>query len=267
MNIRQLGKITTLAICNAIASLFGRPLQPAILMYHSFDTTEWKHGVDPKELERQLEYLVAKRKVVPLKDIVAWVKKEGEIPANAVAITIDDGYEDTYSVFFPLAKKYQLPFTLFLTTDLSVMPKLGNLQRPTTEQLKEMAESGLMRIGVHGHSHMNFPEVLERGLSKQEIEDSRVFIQTHFGQPADIVAYPAGRTNEAVFSYFKQNGYAAGCTTRQGLVQRSDDLMKLSRVVVDRATNFQLFSGRLKPGFRLFLTLRRALSRAILTNL
>ncbi len=212
-------------------------------------------------------YLVNNRPVVSLADIYAWQRGQKEIPENAIALTIDDGYEDTYSVFFPLAQKYQLPFTLFLTTDLSPQKKLGNFPRPTLSQLKEMLASGLMTVGVHGHSHINFTHVLEQGIQQVEIEDSRTFMETEFGVKITAVAYPAGRTSEAVFTYVHDAGYQLGCTTRPGFVQRSGDSLRLPRIEVDRATRLPLFTARLGAGFPIFLGLLRLARRGTLVRM
>lgn len=242
-------------------------VRPAILMYHSFNTARWKYSVTPENLEQQIAYLVQHRSIVSLSEIVAWQRGEREIDAHAVAITIDDGYEDTYSVFFPLAQKYRLPFTLFLTTDLAPQKKLGNFSRPTLLQLQEMHASGLMTLGVHGHSHINFTEVLEQGIEETEIAASRAFMETTFGVKVSTVAYPAGRTSAAVFSYMSTAGYEAACTTRPGFVDRSTDPFKLPRIEVDRTTNFSLFRGRLGAGFPLFLGILRLARRGTIVRI
>lgn len=257
MHLRQAIKLVLMQACRLYAIVIGIPQYPAVLMYHSFDETDWKHGVSASELKKQIEYLLENHTVVPLADIAAWVRGEADLPNNAVAITIDDGYTDTYDVFFPLAQWYQLPFTLFLTTDLKTQSKLGNLRRPTVEQLQEMHRSGLMTVGLHGHTHQNFPEVLETGRETEEIKASEQFIVEVFSSAPTAVAYPAGRVNETVFAYFREAGYSVGCTTRPGFVTQGDDLLRLRRIGVDRTTTMSLFRLRLSSGFPLYLKLVR----------
>ena len=181
MRIRSTSKTIIIYCCAVLAYFVGYKKQPAILMYHSFDTQNWRHGVSPVELERQLLFLMKERKVVPLSDIVAFAQSKTEVSADAIAITVDDGYEDTYTVLFQLAKKYNIPFTLFLTTDLALQAKLGNLPRPTWTQLEEMARSPLVSIQVHGHSHINFPEVMKQGTQDLEIQQCKALIQQKLG--------------------------------------------------------------------------------------
>lgn len=236
-----------------------------ILMYHSFDATGWKYGVRPKELERQIAYLVVRKRVVPFADAVAFVKgmvphpnhplaKGGEAdateagltsPRPCVAITVDDVYEDTYTVLFPLLKKYNIPATLFLTTDLSPQEKLGNLPRPTWEQLKEMQDSGLVTVEVHGRTHINWPTLETDEALADEILGARNDIEMHLGYRPRFAAYPAGRRDARVADYLKRSGFEAAVAITEGAVHAGDDLFTLKRVQVDRNMNFTLFRLRL----------------------
>lgn len=229
------------------AANFWQPRPEVIvLMYHSVEDTAWKYGVRVSEFERQLSYLARHLRVVKIEDVVAYVQGRRMLPKRSVAITIDDGYLDTYQAVFPLLKKYNLPATVFLTTDLSPRPELGNLPRPSWEQVAEMARSGLVNFEVHGHEHKNLaalsrdPEALAA-----EIDHCRELIRKFTGYLPACVAYAAGHKNQAVIDYLKRAGFRAAFAITEGLIRPGDDVYALRRVQVDKTINFALFRMRL----------------------
>lgn len=257
-----------------------------ILMYHSFDETGWKYGVPPKELEKQLAYLASHSTLVSFAEVVAFARDgvtpsphpsphgrgsrsplpmgEGAIPLSfrervgvrgfltnshtPIAITIDDVYEDTYTVLFPLLKKYHAPATLFLTTDLAPRDKLGKLPRPTWAQLKEMQDSGLVTVEVHGRTHVNWPTLETDEALAGEILGARDDIESHLGYRSRFAAYPAGRRDARIAKYLDAHGFEAAVATTEGVVRMGDAPFALKRVQVDRSMNFTLFRVRLDAG-------------------
>ncbi len=217
-----------------------------ILMYHSFDNTNWKYGVKPRDLERQIKHIIKHRKIVPLQDVVSFVKGKSKLENNSVAITVDDGYEDTYSVLFPLARRYNFPFTVFLTSDLSIRKKLGELKRPTWNQLKEMVDSSLVSVEVHGRTHVNWTGIKDnKEKLYKEILGCRNDIKNNIGVSSKIAAYPAGRRSDRLECYLKNNHFEASVAITEGVVFKDDNLYALKRVQVDKTMNYPLFVLRL----------------------
>tara|TARA_B100000745_G_C20149125_1_gene394004 strand:+ start:2206 stop:2997 length:792 start_codon:yes stop_codon:yes gene_type:complete len=242
-------KIIAMSVCFFVAKMLRVQRKPAILMYHSFDREAWQYGVHPDALCKQIHYLMQRHQIVPLADIVSHAKGTKEISKGSVALTVDDGYLDTYTEFFPLAKKYDIPFTLFLTTDLSSSESLGNLPRPSVVQLQEMFDSGLMEMGLHGHTHTHFTEVFDNQAINAEIRQSEDFIYLHFGVRTKCVAYPSGRRSKDIVEYFQNvAGYDAGLAITSGFVSQGDNVFALKRVEVSRnVPTLLLFKLRLTP--------------------
>lgn len=89
---------------------------PAILMYHrvaeeSFDP--WGMAVSPAHFAEQAEWLARNRKVLPLAEFAA-AHRAGKLPADAAAITFDDGYACTFTTAAPVLDRFGLPATVFL---------------------------------------------------------------------------------------------------------------------------------------------------------
>lgn len=221
-----------------------RDYLPTVLMYHSVEESEWKYSVTPDDFRWQIEHLVEHYTVVPLSDIVAFLQGEKTLPLNAIAITIDDGYEDTYTTVFPLLKKHHIPATVFLTTNLEKKEKLGMLPRITWEQCKEMHDSGLVTFEVHGREHHNLKALADDALAV-EVLGCRDDIREHLGYTPRYIAYASGHKDERVLSFVRNNGFVGGFSINEGHVSLDDGLFAIRRTQVDGTMGLRLFTMRL----------------------
>jgi len=67
-----------------------------------------------------IQYQSAGYKFVPLDEIVSTKLHQYRYPwqHKFIHITFDDGFEDIYQYAFPILKKYNIPFTIYLSTDI-----------------------------------------------------------------------------------------------------------------------------------------------------
>lgn len=87
-------------------------------MYHNFcraGDSESDH-VSLAAARVQLAYLRRHFHVVPLSRLVDQIKSGLPFEKPTVALTIDDGRRNSYEVFFPLLKEFQMPATLFIVS-------------------------------------------------------------------------------------------------------------------------------------------------------
>ncbi|MBI5913475.1 polysaccharide deacetylase family protein [Candidatus Azambacteria bacterium] len=229
---------------NHCAKLFFLRKEISVLMYHSVEDGAWKYGVGTEMFRRQLAYLRKKYHIVPLADIVAFMKGDIELPDKIVALTFDDGYADAHETVFPLIRGFSIPITVFLTTNLE--KQWGGLERLTWEQVRTMHRSGLVRFEAHGHDHINLAEVSsDAGEMTKEIETCRDVIFQRLGYNVRYIAYAAGHKNDAVMAFVKKTGFEAAFSISEGLIKKGDDLFSVKRTQVDRTMSFFLFKARL----------------------
>lgn len=89
---------------------------PRVLMYHRFINNGLVKGVSRETFEWQLNLIKKDFHVMSLSQYIDKINS-GISLSNVVIITIDDAYEDFYSICYPLLKKYEIPTTLFVPTD------------------------------------------------------------------------------------------------------------------------------------------------------
>lgn len=101
-----------------------RTLRPsrnlAILRYHAVCGPEGYAHADPRicvtpdSFERHVAYLTSQYRVLSLSEAVRFLRQDKTLPANAVAITFDDGYADNLAAARVLAR-YRATATFYIT--------------------------------------------------------------------------------------------------------------------------------------------------------
>ena len=66
------------------------------------------------EFENKLRWFISKYHLISYQELQECVYKKNVI-RNACHLTIDDGWKSTYNVIFPVLKKYNVPFTIFVS--------------------------------------------------------------------------------------------------------------------------------------------------------
>ena len=221
-----------------------RSKEICVLIYHSIGKNKWYASVNPIAFRMQMRYLRKHYNVVPLDDIVKYKQGEINLPDKSVAITFDDGYADNYKVAWPILKRNNLPFTIFVTTNLDNLDTLNNhFSRITWEQLKEMSDNGV-DIGGHGVNHTDLNALFEKQL-EEEVENCYQTLAKQLGKPAKNFSYPGGKYDEKVIEAVKKAGFKSACTTKEGMVKKSDNVFEIKRVWVHRGLGFMSFLIRL----------------------
>lgn len=89
-----------------------------ILMYHRFSTHPEPFKIPASDFAKQLHFLSHHFNFISLGHFEQVLSgKREDLPDNPLIITIDDGYRDNYTVAWPVLKQYNVPATIFLTTD------------------------------------------------------------------------------------------------------------------------------------------------------
>jgi peptidoglycan/xylan/chitin deacetylase (PgdA/CDA1 family) len=93
--------------------------QPRMLMYHRFITAQSDRrvkGVSAASFEKQVEYVGRHYQPMTVSEMIRGYFGEKKLPAHAIAITVDDGYDDFYHIAWPILQRYKVPATFYVTT-------------------------------------------------------------------------------------------------------------------------------------------------------
>lgn len=211
-------------------------VQVPIVMYHSVLKDEKYHGkyvISPAEFENDILYLKEHGYTTILMEDLINYTKGGELPEKPVILTFDDGYYNNYLYAFELAKKYRVKFVISPIgryTDLYSGTGEANAyySHATWEQLKEMADSGLVEVQNHsydmheerggalgvkqrpGESDGAYRERLEADVNR-----AQEAFKTNLGTAPSTFTYPFGAVSKTTPDIIKELGFSATLTCRE----------------------------------------------------
>jgi len=167
-----------------------------------------------------------------------------ESRGRTLLITFDDGYEEFYSVAWPILKERKLSATVFITTGViggvnSWDTSGGSLKILAKEQIVELSSDGL-DFGAHTHSHPQLPELSEED-ALREIRESKAVLEELLGQSVRAFCYPYGRSTPMLKRIIASEGFACAFASDTGPQDFKEDPFEIRRIGI--------FPGLTRAGF------------------
>ena len=235
-----------------------------LLGYHSiveksgtqqFRANTYSHlSISRDRFEEHIIYLKKHRyEFLSLEDLADIRDGKRQMPLRAVNIYFDDGFHDNLAHAYPILKKYKVPATLFVATDLidqkktlweDVLVAAGDGRIFLTwDELNNMKD--MVSIGSHSVSHPKMTNVQSDAL-KYEFRASRERIEQQLHMPVYAFSYPYGRSNSDTRAYLIECGYTMAVTTLYGANTSNFDWLRMRKISMKANDSFSMF--RLKLG-------------------
>lgn len=223
--------IYEMATVNNTYYISEKNLQIPVFVYHDIVEDESQIEFDymqttAKQFEKQMTGLMKLGyKPISYEDLVAYKNGKKAIPKWSFLVTFDDGYTGVYKYAFKIAKKYNIPMTSFEISDT-----VGTTGYYTWEQAKEMKESGLMSIYLHGYTHTQYDqETPERLLS--DTNKAQEDLENHLedNNILKVFTYPYGLYTNEERNVLWQAGYVQNLTDNRINLSDRLDLSGLHR--------------------------------------
>ncbi|BED91751.1 MAG: polysaccharide deacetylase family protein [Candidatus Improbicoccus pseudotrichonymphae] len=223
-----------------------------ILMYHGITKNkehENRFFINFKLFEKDLEFLKKHGfNTIFVSDLINFMNGNQSLPEKPIILTFDDGYLNNYLYVFPLIKKYN--FKIILSPIGKCLDKYSTVhdRNPDTacvtwEDIKEMADSGLVEIQNHTydmHSKkkrygckilkdehiIEYEEKLAKDLTK--FQES---MEIHGIAPPNTFTYPFGAICEECEEIIKKLGFKASfsCYGKMNFIKSPSDSYSLGR--------------------------------------
>ena len=117
------------------------------------------YEISPEGLDKKIvEYRQKGYEFVSMEEACARMSERNSRKGRFVAITLDDGYEDNYSVAYPIFKKFGVPFCIYVAEGLITgefrADEKFDYSIMSLAQLDELAKEPLCTLGAHTYSHV-----------------------------------------------------------------------------------------------------------------
>ena len=219
---------------------------------------------------------------LPLSQAISHHQSGEASPTRSVVLTFDDCFESVYTHAWPILQELRIPATLFLSTayldsdspfpfdtwgsEFRERVPADHYQPIRTSQCCEMAESGLIEIGTHTHTHADFREhVAEFG---EEMQIATEIVKLRFGEGEPLFSLPfgnphAGYAAPELLAAARASGARCALTTECSLVDVSRDPFGWGRInVFAWDTSFTL-AGKLDGWYDWAPRLKHRINNAI----
>ncbi|MEQ8787167.1 MAG: polysaccharide deacetylase family protein [Pirellulaceae bacterium] len=238
------------------------------------------HNVRPRAFREQMQGLLSRGyEFWSLARLLEHRDQDGPIPGQVVVVTFDDGFQSVYTNAWPVLRKLEIPATVFVNTayldDDRPFPfdawgvacqdqAPPESYRPLTiEQCREMAESGLVAIGAHTHTHTDHrgrPDAF-----RDDVQRSVDLVGEWFDPEPLTFAFPyGGRHNgfagDELAEAARATGVACGLTTECALVEPRDDPFRWGRFNVFAWDDSRTLTAKLAGWYDWAPRLRKRLS-------
>jgi len=202
----------------------------AVLMWHDVVAKRKEVWFDTTTAELEGQFRAMKQAgltPVTLDQLADHLEKGAPIAKGAVVLTFDDNNVGLYRYLWPLLKRYRWPAMLFVHTDYVGKPT--SKEHCTWAQLKEMEQSGFVKVYPHTASHpADLRKLSDKQLAKEMLAP-RLLMEKQLGGSRSHVSYSNGFYDERVARAAAQAGYRLGITEDWGAAEQSRNLLMVRR--------------------------------------
>jgi peptidoglycan/xylan/chitin deacetylase (PgdA/CDA1 family) len=203
-----------------------------VLLYHKIAGDAGDRFAVPPALFREHVKVIASSGRVPRTISALATSMRGMCASSVrlVAITFDDGFEDTPLAVSELAE-HGLRATVYVTTGM--LDRVGLLSTSHLRALGEMKHA--VELGAHSVSHPHLDAVSLTDV-RREVLGSKRRLETILERPVDTFAYPHGSYDATVRAAVIDAGYGSAAAVKNAISHRLDDPWAIARYTVTSAT-------------------------------
>ena len=144
-----------------------------------------------------------------------------------ILLTIDDGLQSFYNNAWPILKKNEIPFILFVNTR-----EVGSFNYMDWNQIKEIHQSEFAEIGNHSHSHEYLVNESPEVIRKDILKSIKIF-KENLGRNSKFFSYPFGEYSLEFKEIIKDLEFEFAFGQHSGVIDETKDFWELPRFPIN----------------------------------
>ena len=213
-----------------------------VLLYHSIEKDNFQNRISIFDFEKQISFL-KKNKYISI-----YTNEINEKLKNQIILTFDDGYKDIITDVLPILKKYNFKAICFIVSNQIGKNNIWDQNQKNYNKKELMNKNDInewlkngMLIGSHTQNHADLTK-LEGIKLKNEIENSKKFLEETFATQVKDFCYPYGKVNSDAYVEVKKIYNNAYTTNRSRYSLDKHDPFLIPRVDMGKKlNNFKIF--------------------------
>lgn len=196
---------------------------PRVYMFHSvMDTVEQVYSqfaITKQSFEQFIEHHVNKGYCAMDAEALCKAIENPKDYKNHYCVSFDDIYDSVYTNAYPVLKKHNIPFVIFLTDALvdTIDPWSKN-PMITAEYLQELLNDPLCILASHSTEHVPYRKYNTQD-ALAALRDSKKHLEKKYSKRVELFAFPFGRRVEVsdnAIRCVKKAGYRYGFSALDG---------------------------------------------------
>ena len=197
------------------------------LMYHRFEENKYPStNIKILDFKKHLE-IIKKNNIKFINPKNFQNELVNNKKQRKVLLTIDDGFLSFYKNAWPILKKNEIPFILFVNTR-----EVGSFNYMSWDQIKEINKEDFVEIGNHSHSHEYLVDE-NNELIEADIQKSINIFKKELGKNSDFFSYPFGEYSVNFKNIIKSLGFKYAFGQHSGVIDDTKDFYELPRFPIN----------------------------------
>ena len=195
-------------------------------MYHRFNEAKYPStNIQIDIFKKHLE--IVKQSNFDFYDPIT-LQNEFIVPKQSkkILLTIDDGFESFFKEAWPILKKDEIPFILFISTE-----PIGKKGYMNWKQIKEIEKSDFAVIGHHSHTHEYLIDKTNEEFVS-DIEKANILFLKNLGYVPSLFSYPFGEYSKFMRDYVSKN-FKLSFGQHSGVIDINKDKFELPRFPIN----------------------------------